>query len=253
MALTSASPGISLSSTATAGVANTVTNDDGYAISISDATIVEGNSGTSNAQFTVTLTPNRPLAFTVTYNTSNGTATSGSDYVSTSGSLSMGNGTTSKVISIPVVGDTIVESDEYFSVNIGTTTTDISVVDTTGIGLIQDDENGVSLAIIDNSADERGTLTARQATYRVSRTGSTSSQLLVQLRVDTSPLTSADSADYTLDSPGGITGPTQVGNVFTIVIPAGSSRPTRPSREIHPEGAQLEHGSDQPVAGECHP
>ncbi len=52
----------------------------GPALSINDVSKVEGNSGTTNASFTVTLSPASTQTVTVKYATANGTATAGSDY-----------------------------------------------------------------------------------------------------------------------------------------------------------------------------
>ncbi len=59
----------------------TILNDDGApALSISDVSVTEGNSGTVNAAFTVSLSPASGQTVTVNYATANGTATAGSDY-----------------------------------------------------------------------------------------------------------------------------------------------------------------------------
>src|SRR5262249_7136757 len=51
---------------------------------IADTSIVEGNSGTSTALLTLTLTQPRTIATTVGWKTIDGTATAGSDYVGVS-------------------------------------------------------------------------------------------------------------------------------------------------------------------------
>ena len=88
-------------------------------INISDVTISEGNSGTKNATFTVTLSAASTSSVTVNYATRNGTATagaaaSGGDYTAASGKLTFSAGQTSKTINVAVLGDTIYEPDETF-------------------------------------------------------------------------------------------------------------------------------------------
>ncbi|MFM8008586.1 MAG: choice-of-anchor Q domain-containing protein, partial [Dolichospermum sp.] len=56
-------------------------------LSINDVTLTEGNSGTKNATFTVTLSGETFQTVTVNYATANGTATAGSDYTATTGTL----------------------------------------------------------------------------------------------------------------------------------------------------------------------
>src|SRR5262249_38355479 len=59
----------------------TITNDDpAPTLSINDLTVTEGNAGTSNAVFTVSLTGATALTATVGFATSDGTALAGQDY-----------------------------------------------------------------------------------------------------------------------------------------------------------------------------
>src|SRR2546427_2077375 len=60
----------------------TINNDDPLpALSINDATVTEGNQGTTNAVFTVRLSAVSGQTVTVHFATADGTATAGSDYV----------------------------------------------------------------------------------------------------------------------------------------------------------------------------
>lgn len=88
-------------------------------VSISDAGFTEGDSGTNNVQFTVSLSWASTPTVHVTYSTANGTAVAGSDYMQASGSIALLPGTTNQVISIPLFGDIVLEPDETFRVNIG--------------------------------------------------------------------------------------------------------------------------------------
>ena len=90
-------------------------------INISNATVAEGDSGSRNLEFTVTLSSLSGTNITVDYATSDdspisGSATSGDDYVSAAGTLTIPVGRVSGVISISVIGDTSVEPDETFRV-----------------------------------------------------------------------------------------------------------------------------------------
>ena len=115
-----------------------------YVFSISDAKVVEGNSGTRNAVFTVTLanTPTGNIGGTlasVQYSTANGTATAGSDYVATSGTLNF-NSTGTMTISVPVNGDTVKEENEFFYVNLSNPSSNASISDGQGVGIIVDED-----------------------------------------------------------------------------------------------------------------
>jgi probable HAF family extracellular repeat protein len=78
-------------------------------VSISGGAVTEGNSGTTNLNFTASLSVPSTDVVTVHYATVDGTATAGSDYVAASGTLSFAPGQTSQTISVTVFGDRIPE------------------------------------------------------------------------------------------------------------------------------------------------
>ena len=85
------------------------------ALAVAGASLAEGNAGTQSLSFTVTLANRTPLRVSVAYATANGTATAGSDYTATSGTLVFAPGETSKTVAVPILGDTAYESDETFT------------------------------------------------------------------------------------------------------------------------------------------
>ena len=87
-------------------------------VSIDDATVTEGNTGSVSAIFTVSLSAPSNQAVTVQYATANGTATAGSDYTAISGTLTFTAGQLTHTITVPVLGDTVVEPNETFVVNL---------------------------------------------------------------------------------------------------------------------------------------
>jgi hypothetical protein len=95
-------------------------DDTAPKLSINNVSITEGNSGITNAVFTVQRSGNLGQPFTLSYSTADGTATAGSDYVATSGSLVFASGETIKKITVPVIGDLNIEGDETFFVNLST-------------------------------------------------------------------------------------------------------------------------------------
>lgn len=98
----------------------TIRNDDVAlpTVSIADVGKAEGNSGTSNLGFTVTLSKAATSTVTVKYATANGTATAGQDYTTSSGTITFSAGQTSKTVNVAVSGDTAVEADETFTVTL---------------------------------------------------------------------------------------------------------------------------------------
>src|SRR5207247_283772 len=104
--------------------AGTIVNDDVVlpALTINNASVTEGNSGTTTATFTVTLTPTSTQTVTVAYTTANGTAANGSDFVEINRTLSPTRPLSRSPITVTVNGDTTVEPDETFVVNLSSPT-----------------------------------------------------------------------------------------------------------------------------------
>ncbi|QLE55097.1 Calx-beta domain-containing protein [Nostoc sp. TCL26-01] len=81
-------------------------------------TIVEGLTNPQNAGYTISLSNPSSQTITVQYTTANGTATAGSDYTATTGTLTFNPGDTSKVINIPILNDSVNEVDETFTLKL---------------------------------------------------------------------------------------------------------------------------------------
>jgi subtilisin family serine protease len=109
-------------------------------ISIAGGSIVEGNSGTTQLAFIVTLSA--PAAGTVTVNsaTGGGTATAGSDYVAQTSTLTFAPGETSKTILVDVIGDTTFESNETFGVTLSGASANARVQTASATGTITNDD-----------------------------------------------------------------------------------------------------------------
>ncbi|MEO7264521.1 MAG: lamin tail domain-containing protein, partial [Ferruginibacter sp.] len=111
-------------------------------LSINDVSQNEGNSGTSNFNFTVRLSLPAP-AGGVTFNiaTANGTATiANNDYVARSiNGQTIPAGSTSYIFSVAVNGDVTVEPDETFFVNVSNVS-NATLLNGQGIGTIINDD-----------------------------------------------------------------------------------------------------------------
>jgi hypothetical protein len=118
----------------------TLTNDDFPTLAIGDVTLNEGNSGTTNAVFTVSASAPSPQTITVNYATANGTATAGSDYAGQTGNLTFTAGQTSKTITVVVNGDTTMEPNETFVVNLSAPGK-AALADAQGQGTITSDDS----------------------------------------------------------------------------------------------------------------
>ena len=76
--------------------------------------LTENDSGTVNAIFTVQLSASSSQTITVDFATADGTATAGTDYIATSGTLSFAPGQTTKTIPVAIKGDQLHEGNENF-------------------------------------------------------------------------------------------------------------------------------------------
>jgi hypothetical protein len=119
----------------------TITNDDAPpSLSIGDVSSYEGNTGTKNFVFTVTLTPAAGLPANVAYSTADGTATvAAGDFITGSGTLAFAPGTTARTLAVQVKGDTVFEGDETFLVNL-MSPVQATILDNQGVGTILEDD-----------------------------------------------------------------------------------------------------------------
>jgi len=115
----------------------TITNDQPpLTLSIADVTLTKPISGTSFASFTVTLSAASTQTVTVDFATADGTAIAGTHYVSQSGTLFFQPTETLKTISIVVNGNTTVEPDKTFFVNLSNPV-GATIAKTQGVGTIK--------------------------------------------------------------------------------------------------------------------
>jgi hypothetical protein len=110
------------------------------AVTINNASVAEGDSGQHNLNFTVTLSKASATATSLRYSTAGGTATANTDYVrKTNVVKSIPAGATTATIPIPIKGDTTVEPNETFNLNL-TAPTRLKITDATGVGTITNDD-----------------------------------------------------------------------------------------------------------------
>jgi hypothetical protein len=132
--------------------------DDEPRISIGDTTVTEGNTGSTSATFTVTLSAAYDVNVTVNYATANGSATAGSDYQAASGTLTIPAGQTSGTITVLVNGDRLAEANEAFAVNLSNAV-NAGIADGQGVGTIVDDEPRISISDVTKLEGKRGQTT----------------------------------------------------------------------------------------------
>jgi PKD repeat protein len=114
-------------------------------ITIDDVSVVEGDSGTVAAIFTVSLLSSSGGQVTVDYDTANGSASAGSDYQSASGQLTFSGSDTTETVQVSVNGDQTVESDETFFVQLSNPS-NATLLRQSGVGTILNDDAAAPVA-----------------------------------------------------------------------------------------------------------
>ena len=164
----------------------TITDNDGTpSLSIADASTADESAVPRT--LTVSLSPASSSTVTVDYALSGGTATSGTDFTFSAGTLSFAAGDTSKTISVAVRSDTDVEGDETVIIGLSNATGGAAITDNSGILTITDDDTAPSSdpnqALVDEAILDTQTIIAKH----VSTQGKSllhASQNLIQTSID---------------------------------------------------------------------
>lgn len=171
-------------------------------IAVSGGTIVEGNAGVTQLAFTVTLSAATNSNVAVNYATANGTATAGTDYVATSGTLTFLTGETTKQIVVDVLGDTAFEANETFSVTLSAASANARIAAASATGTISNDDPQPpppatpSLAISSVVASE----SAGTFLFVVSLSAASSSKVTVRFGTANGTAIAGRTGDYTATS-----------------------------------------------------
>ena len=119
----------------------TISNDDVVPpnLSVVDVTVDEGDSGTRALTFVLQLDAPAPSGAAVQFVTVDGTASAGEDYQAASGTASFEPGASSAEVVITVNGDTAVEADETFTLQLSSPT-NLALVSTSAVGTLRNDD-----------------------------------------------------------------------------------------------------------------
>ncbi len=169
----------------------TIVDDDPLpAVTITDMTTVEPNIGASAVSFLVRLSAKSGRPVLVDFTTSDNTAVANNDYVPTSGTLQFPPGTTQQRVYVNVIGNTMSENDETFSLNL------VNPVNATmgnghAFGYIRDGDKVPLVSVSDAMVDAAATT----ATFTVFL--SAPSERIITVNVATSRDTAQPDIDYT--------------------------------------------------------
>jgi hypothetical protein len=152
------------------GSAQTVSAAPTPNITIGDVTVVEGNSGTTNAVFTIQASPapKNCCALQVAWTTAPSTASAPADYVTSSGTVTLSRSTSSQTVAVPVVGDTLDEANETFVVNLSNLVgSPGTIADGQGAATITDNDP-LPVVSVDDVTVAEGDAGTTSATFTVS-------------------------------------------------------------------------------------
>jgi Calx-beta domain-containing protein/Big-like domain-containing protein len=107
-------------------------------LSVNDVSLNEGNSGNTAFGFTVSASSNHSENIKAQFGTGDGTAKAGSDYTAASGTMTQPRFTLSNPIGVNVTGDTGIEPNETFALNLAGPLP--AVVGKNGVGTIVNDD-----------------------------------------------------------------------------------------------------------------
>ena len=171
---------------------------------VNEVSIIEDGEEFLLAVFTVELDAPSGKEISLDYTTSDGTAVAGSDYVATEGTVTFAPGETTKTIEVEIIGDTLDEVDEAFTLALSSpTNVALATTETTA-------------TITDN--DEPPTVTIDNVTLTELDTGSNSAVFTVSLD---SPSSRRITVDYSTSDGTAIAGEDYVASFGTITFESG--------------------------------
>lgn len=197
-----------------AGGTGTIRNDDGVpAVRVSTGSLYEGNTGTRDMVFVVSLTNPTVETVTVSYATQDGTAAAGTDYLAAAGTLTFLPGETAKQVLVTVNGDTLFEGTEQFAFALSNPT-NATLGDTQAAGIIGDDDFPTVTATGATAAEGDAGTTALTFTLALSNP----SVEAVTVNYATATGTATAGTDFTAASGSVTFAPGQTAKTVTVLV-----------------------------------
>jgi parallel beta-helix repeat protein len=148
-------------------------------ISITNVIVTEGNTGTVDATFTVSLFPASEQTVTVNFTTTNDTARTGTDYVGQAGTLTFDPAETTETVVVKVKGDTTFEGNETFFVTLSGAVNAI-IADSQGVGTITDDDSSADDEVDCSSSTLQAAMNNAVAGQTISVTGTCNENVVIR-------------------------------------------------------------------------
>ncbi len=184
----------------------TLKDNDFHQAFITDASVAEGNSGTTLLAFPVTIGQALPTDVTFDWTTAAGIATPGTDFIAASGTVTIPAGSTSASIQVTVTGDALIEPTETFTVTLAHPSNPAVVLSrATATGTITNDDFAM-VSVSDRTVSESA------GTISFTATLSEPVPFASSVAYTVANGTASRPGDYTVTSPSG-----------TLNFPAGST------------------------------
>jgi len=164
-------------------------------IDIANMSMLEGDAGTKTAVFPVSLSSASAAPVSVGWTTTNGSAKSGSDYAAGNGTVTFPAGSTSRTIAVTINGDTAVEANEIFYVDLSAPS-GATVADARAVGSIKNDDGTGTIAF--GASSYQKAESGGSATIAVTRSGGLGAGMTAQYA--TTNGTASAGTDYTSTS-----------------------------------------------------
>jgi Tol biopolymer transport system component len=198
-------------------------DDPSPLLSISDASVGEGDSGAPDMTFLVSLSVPSARTVTVNFATQAGSATPGisttpgADFNQSAGTLTFPPGVTAGLLKIRVFPDTLPEPDETFSV-ILSNPQNAQIARGTGVGTILDDDGPIFTKLQLTAGAFTVSETAGRIDLQVTRTGDLSSACAVSYATLPNFGTASDRSDYTAAAGMIHFAPNETSKIVTVFI-----------------------------------
>jgi hypothetical protein len=195
-----------------------IVDNDVATLSISNVSITEGDSGTQDLTFSVTLNNTTGSNFSVNYATANGTGLAGEDYIAKSGTLNFSGAPEVQTVAVKINGDKKIEANEAFTLVLSSLSNtfggQLTISGSPATGTITDDDNTVANKVIHITSTDGNELGPTAAVYTLSFPAGVSADKPTTVNFTITGGTATSGADYT------------GGTVTSVVIPAGSNSAT---------------------------
>ena len=173
-----------------------IVNDDEITFSIDNVTISEGDNGTKDLEFIIISNTISSIPISFNYDTTNGTAQAGTDYIAKTGTVILPAGQNTVPIVIEIIGDLISEADETFSIIVnllqGATSNEVIAN-----GSILNDDS-VTLSIADATTEEGDIGDTNLLEFKI--TTSATSDLVISFNYSTTSGTALSGNDFMNES-----------------------------------------------------